>query len=142
MHGNRRLEVGKWLGAFKGTCNDKTMVRTDPFIYAIGQDEVFVDFRYKLIVNDNSETIEMRGAFAINDGGYHNWVHTIAGSKEGQSTSVGEDRWSGNMESIRKDFERCFGIMKKRFRILQIQSLLHRSSSIDTIFKVSLVRNV
>ncbi len=60
------------------------------------------------------------GAFAINDGGLQNWIHTIASTKDGQSASNDEGRWSGAMESIRKDSERSFGIMKKRFRILQI----------------------
>ena len=46
IHGHRRLEVGKWLGPFKGTTNDKTMVRTDPLITAIGEEDIFVDYRY------------------------------------------------------------------------------------------------
>ena len=89
-----------------------------------------------MIINENNDTIGMRGAFAINDGGYHKWLHTIAGSKDGAAATIDEDRWSGTMESIRKDSERCFGIMKKRFRILHTQSLLHTSTAIDTVFKV------
>ncbi len=64
-------------------------------------------------------------------------MHTIAGTKEAQAASIQEERWAGTMESIRKDSERYFGIMKKRFRILRIQSLLLTASSIDTVFKVS-----
>ncbi len=41
-----RLEVGKWLGPFKGTTNDKTMVRSDPFITTIGEEDIFADFKY------------------------------------------------------------------------------------------------
>jgi len=120
----------------EGTCNDKTMVRTDPLITAIGIQDIFVDFMYNVIVNEHRLTMNLRGAFAINDGGYHHWVHTIAGTKEEHAATVDEERWGGHMESIRKDSERCFGIMKKRFRILQTQSLLHRARDIDTIFKV------
>jgi hypothetical protein len=136
VHGHRRTDTQPWIGAFKGACNDKTVVRTDPFISAIGSNDIFVDFNHSVIVNDQFDTMNMRGAFAINDGGYHNWIHTIAGTKDGQSASTDEGRWSSTMESIRKDSERSFGIMKKRFRILQIQSYLHTSTSIDTVFKV------
>jgi hypothetical protein len=122
-----------------GTCNDKTMVRTDHMIPALGIQDIFVDFIYNVIVNEHRHTINMRGAFAINDGGYHQWLHTIAGTKEAQAASIDEERWAGTMGSIKKDSERCFGITKKRFRILHTQSLLHRAKDIDTIFKVIVV---
>ena len=50
VHGHRRVEVGNWLGPFKGTTNDKTMVRTEPFITAIGEEAIFEDFGYVFIV--------------------------------------------------------------------------------------------
>ena len=112
-----------------------TIDRAAPCPFLVAVDEC----RYKLIINEDGDTIDMRGAFAINDGGYHKWTHTIAGSKDASATTVDEDRWSGTMESIRKDSERFFGIMKKRFRILHTQSLLHTSSAIDTVFKASLL---
>ncbi len=105
-----------------GACNDKTMVKTDPFITSIATDGIYLDFMYKVIVDENNLTLNMRGAFAINDGGYHHWVHTIAGTKEAHAATIHEKRWAGTMESIRKESEWCFGIMKK--------CLLHSSYSI------------
>ncbi len=89
-----------------------------------------------MYINGGNETTEMRGAHAINDGGYHNWSHTIASTTEGNATTADEERWGGKMESLRKDCERCFRILKKRFRILAFPSYLHRARSIDTIMKV------
>ena len=96
-----------------------------------------MNFRYNVFINGDYETMEMHGAHAINDGGYHNWSHIIAGTKEGYAATADEERWGGTiMESLRKDFERCFGILKKRFRILAVPSYVHRARSIDTIMKV------
>ena len=39
------------------------------------------------------------------------------------------------MSSVRKDVEDCFGILKKRFRILRVPSLLHSEKQITTMFK-------
>jgi hypothetical protein len=46
-------------------------------IYAIATKEIFVDFRYKVYGDAQLGTIDMRGAHAINDGGYHEWIHAI-----------------------------------------------------------------
>ncbi len=108
-------------------------------IYAIATKDIFVDFRYKVYVDAHFGTIDMRGAHAINDGGYHEWIHTIAGSKEGTSATADEERWGSTMESVRKDSERCFGVVKKRFRILHVKSNLHKARYIDTIMKVILL---
>ncbi len=116
------------------------MVKTDPMITAIGIQDIFVDFIYNVIVDEHRHTTNLWGAFAIKNGGYHQWLHTISGTKEAHAASIDEERWAGTIESIRKDdSERCLGIMKKRFRILHTQSFLHRAKDIDTFFKVIVV---
>ncbi len=107
--------------------------------HAIGTNDIFVDFSYKIFVDAQFSTIDMRGAYAINDGGYHLWVHTLSGSKEGTTATADEERWGGIMESVRKDSERSFGIVKKRFRILHVKSNLHKARYIDTILKVMML---
>jgi len=67
------------------------MVRTDLLITAIGIQDIFVDFMYNVIVNEHRLTMNMRGAFAINDGGYHHWLHTIACTKEAQAATADEE---------------------------------------------------
>lgn len=52
-----------------------------------------------------------------------------------QSTSIKpEMTWSGYIESTRKDIERVFGIMKKRFRCLKNVILLKRQADINNMF--------
>jgi len=139
IHGHKHLPGAPhtdWEGDFKGATNDKTIVRTDILVHAIGTGDIYVNFRYNVYTSDDYDTMEMRGAHCINDGGYHNWVHTIEGTKEGYAATAAEERWGGIMESLRKDSERCFGILKKRFRILSLPFLLHKAKSIDTIMKV------
>jgi hypothetical protein len=121
---------------FKGATNDKTIARTDRLGHAIGTDDIYVNFRYNVYTSDDYDTMEMREAHYINDGGYHNWVHTIACTKKVHATTAAEDRWGGTMESLGKDSKRCFGILKKRFRILSLPFLMHKARSMDTIIKV------
>ena len=45
-----------------------------------------------------------------------------------------EARWSERVESVRKDVERSFGILKGRFRILKLPILLHNAEAIDNVF--------
>ena len=40
------------------------------------------------------------------------------------------------MDSVRKNSERCFGVVKKRFRIIHVKSNLHKARHIDSILKV------
>ena len=105
-------------------------------IYAIATKDIYVDFRYKVYVDSQFGTIDMRGAHAINDGGYHEWIYTIAWSKERTSATADAERWGSTMESVRKDSVRCFGIVKKRFRIIHVKSNLYRARHIDAILKV------
>jgi hypothetical protein len=102
-------------------------------IHAIETEDMFVDFRHKIYVDAQFTTMDMRGAHAINDGGYHVWNHTIAGNKEGTTSTTDEESWESTMESVRKDAEQCFGVVKKWFRILHVKSNLHKARHIDTI---------
>jgi hypothetical protein len=104
-------------------------------IIAIGTEHLYVDFRYNVYVDADIDIMTMRGAHGINDGGYHNWMYTIANSKEGTSTTEDEERWSGTIESARKNAERCFGMMKKRSKVLHVKSCLHKARSIETRMK-------
>ena len=57
-----------------------------------------------------------RGSWVLYDNGYLPWSVTMPPSK--YSSSIAEIRWSQWLESMRKDVECTFGIMKKRFSIL------------------------
>ena len=42
--------------------------------------------------------------------------------------------WSKRLESIRKDVERTFGVLKKRFRVLKLPLLFREASFIEDMF--------
>jgi hypothetical protein len=101
-------------GGFPGTFNDKTISRYDTFITAVGSDELFTNFEYTIQTEQGLET--RKGAHLICDGGYHHWSHMICGFK--QSDEEQRTLFSSQLESVRKDVECCFGILKMRFQIL------------------------
>jgi hypothetical protein len=101
-------------GGFPGTYNDKTISRYDSLITAVGSDKLFTDFEYQIQTEQGLET--RKGAHLICDGGYHHWNHMICGFK--QSDEEQRTLFSCQLESVRKDVECCFGILKMRFQIL------------------------
>jgi hypothetical protein len=101
-------------GGFPGTYNDKTISRYDTFITAVGSDKLFTDFEYNIHTEEGME--KRQGAHLLCDGGYHKWTHMICGFK--QSSEEQRTLFSCQLESVRKDIECCFGILKMRFRIL------------------------
>jgi hypothetical protein len=78
------------------------------------------------------------GMYYISDGGYPKMKYLIPPVKW---TQVGtkKDIWSENIESTRKDVERCFGILKKRFRCLINPLELQDPSHIERLFNACAV---
>ena len=66
------------------------------------------------------------------DGGYHKW-RVLQAVEKNNSTEWGS-RFSKLLESIRKDVENVFGILKGRFRILMGKIDLADKADIDAIF--------
>jgi hypothetical protein len=65
-----------------------------------------------------------KGMFLICDGGYLRWPQSICPYSSAMAASA-EGYFSSNLESIRKDVECTFGIMKKRWKILN-NGLMYR----------------
>ena len=76
-----------------------------------------------------------QGVHVINDGGYHQWVATMAGEKPDVASSLILAQAGGLSESVRKDIECVFGILKRRFRVLKVPFLLSTVEQIDDIFR-------
>lgn len=94
---------------------------------------MFKDHVFLLYEAGGAKTMAHKGLCAINDGGYHNWLHTISGWKPRDAPDLTRSRAGARMESIRKDAECTYGIMKKRHRILKVPSLRHNIMSLDII---------
>ena len=90
----------------------------------------FVLFDY----DDDGEIIEVkyRGCYVIVDNGYLNWSVTVPPMKHNNLRS--EIRFSEWLESLRKDVECTFGILKGRWRILKTGIRLHGILNCDMIW--------
>jgi hypothetical protein len=114
-----------------GCRNDKTIVKFDGFITAIHDGELYADVPYSLTAEDGSVSIE-KGLYLIVDGGYHKWKCLQCPLKH---TSIKPDAyWSKWVESVRKDVECVFGILKGRFRCLKLPIYYHDKATIDSMF--------
>ena len=100
--------------------NDKTLVLFDSFVEKIRSGEVLSDNEFVLFERVDGGTIvsvKYKGVWLLVDNGYLQWSCTIPPFKYCGDRS--ELRWSQWLESMRKDVECTFGILKKRFQILQ-----------------------
>ena len=78
-------------------------------------------------------SVKYRCAWLLVDNGYLNWSNTIPPMK--QTMFYKETRWSEWLESMRKDVECTFGILKGRWRILKSGVRLHGVDATDHIWR-------
>ena len=118
-----------------GSRNDKTIVKFDGFVSSIHDRSLYGDISFKLLSdNDQKITVESEemGAYLISDGGYPKWrtlqcplKHTVR-SKHAL--------WSKWVDSVRKDVECVFGILKGRWRCLKLPIFYQNKKDIDNMF--------
>ena len=110
---NRRV-IGIYGPQF-GTRNDKEIVKVDPNVYRI-RNGWYKDVSWKYYTSDGRVEKE-RGAYLICDNGYLRWPISISPYANADCASL-EGYFSTNLESVRKDVECTFGILKKRWSML------------------------
>jgi len=105
-------EVFSCSNAYPGSYNDKMVSQIDPDIRRILQYGAYKDVEYLLFDKDGIPR-KTKGAYLIVDGGYQK----VAGLQDPTKTasSTNEIRFAEWMESVRKDVECLFGILKARF---------------------------
>ena len=128
---NHKRKILSSTVGLPGTWNDKTVVRFDSFINRINRGELYGNISYNLFKLNGLE-ITVQGLWILVDGGYLNWSSTIPPFKI--YGNVHEGRWSKWAESMRKDVECTFGILKGRFRILKTGIRLHSFTTMDNIW--------
>jgi len=111
-HRKKILSISK--GEF-GSYNDKTICRMDPFLVNVMNRRMYTDVAFFIYDKAGNERV-MKGVHLICDNGYHK-VPTLVCPLTFR-TDMQEVFWSEWVESVRKDVECLFGIMKKRFKIL------------------------
>ena len=115
--------------------NDKTVVLFDKFVRGIHEGEYLSDVEFELHEFDmagNVVNAKYRGAWVMVDNGYLPWSITQAPIKS--TLDMREIRWSQWLESMRKDVECTFGILKGRWRILKAGVRVHGVEKCDKIW--------
>ena len=130
---HRRRILGTTKG-HPGSWNDKTIVFFDTFIKAIKRGDILQDNIFELLERREGEIVRVkyRGVWIVVDNGYHKWSVTVPPFKN--TNFRDEIRWSEWLESMRKDVECAFGILKGRWRILKTGVRLHSVKSVDRIW--------
>jgi len=115
--------------------NDQNMQVTDSLLVALYRGDVLSDVEFVLLDYDSDmRVVEVRysGPYTITDNGYLPWPVTVPPEKWPYTYWMAV--WSKWVESLRKDVECCFGIMKGRFRILKTGIRLHGVDVVDKIW--------
>ena len=118
-----------------GRWNDMTMVRLDRFVSGIQDGSILEDVTFELLGYDqNGKVVVMKykGVYVIVDNGYLDWSCTVP--PFGVTNDVDEIRWSRWVESMRKDVECTFGILKGRWRILKAGIRLYGVDVVDKVW--------
>jgi hypothetical protein len=116
-----------------GCDNDKTIARHDSAISRIRSSTDIMKTSAFSYYRLDGTVGEAMGYYYIVDGGYHMWVELIAPFKHEPDGTIAE-LWSDTVESIRKDVECVFGMLKKRFMILKHPMRFPKQQTIEMVF--------
>ena len=102
----------------------------------VREDAMYTDYTFNLEQEDG-EVVEAKGAWVLCDTGYHKWRETICGFK--RTTEPMRRSFANMCESIRKDVERTFGIIKKRHMLVDCPVRFKDVRDVEAVFKVCCV---
>lgn len=133
---NHRRQILSTTKGHPARWNDKTLATFDDFMQMINDGTILNDVRFELYdLDDNDGSVVMQtyqGAWLLVDNGYHSWATTVPPIKTTMKKS--EIRFSSWLESMRKDVECTFGILKGRWRILKSGIRVSGVECADNIF--------
>ena len=110
------------------------MVRFDTFLTDIRAGRILTDNEFELLSYDkegNVVSVRYNGVYVIDDNGYLVWSCTFPPLSV--TNKIDETRWSRWVESMRKDVECTFGILKSRWRILKTGVRVYGVDKVDEI---------
>ena len=113
-----------------GRYNDKTKIRYDTFVQNLRSGK-YDKLSYNVYSADGTVT-KRNDVYVINDNGYHEWIQLMCPAKHTARAHLA--LWSERLEQVRKDSERTFGIMQKRFRILKLPVNMRDSRDVHNLF--------
>ena len=95
------------------------------------RDGTYASYAYQ-VYDAQGELKNVNGGYCICDNGYLRWPTMMAPSK--RAADVQDYNWSEMLESLRKDIECLFGMMKQEFAILKYGSRFNSLEVMDEIF--------
>ena len=117
-----------------GSRNDKHIVRTDETVMSLLYGNGWLQSQaWDCIVDATGKRQAFYGVYLICDGGYHRWPCFLFPIKSGAPGSPAM-KCAAMIESVRKDIECVFGILKKRFAFLKVFNRMHSQKLIDCAF--------
>ena len=117
------------------TWNDKTIILYDEMVRKVNDGQLYDKHNFKLMEKkDDGEIVEVeyKGVWFMVDNGYLAWSCTVPPIKNG--ITYDEIRFSQWLESMRKDVECTFGILKGRFCILRYGIRLQSIEKCDQVY--------
>lgn len=129
---NHRGMILSATNGFYGSVNDKTIVKFDEAMMAVRKG--CYDKNEYAIYSKDGELIYVSGAYFICDNGYHKWPTMMEPTKNSNGDGDVYD-WSEMTESLRKDVECTFGILKQEFAILKYGTRFIDLQLVNYIFK-------
>ena len=133
---NHRRKILHTTSGHPARFNDKTLVLFDTLILKLKNGNYNQMFQFELMDYDedgNIIKIKYNGCYVIVDNGYLSWSITVPPLKN--TTRRSEIRFSQWLESLRKDVECTFGIMKCRWKILKYGIRWHSLEKCDQTWK-------
>lgn len=128
--------VHSMTAGFPGATNDKTICKLDGFITALHNEELYNDLEF-FLDTDDGDTERVVGGYVICDGGYiarRTFIYPLKVSSE-KWTML----WSQQLESVRKDVECTFGVIKRRFQLFNRTIEFHSVEKIDNAFRCAVI---
>ena len=132
---NHRQRILATTTGYPARWNDKTLAMFDPFMQGLHEGKVLDDIVFNLYAYNESGNIVLqpyRGGWLLVDNGYLARSTTVPPIKT--SNSRAEIRFSSWLESLRKDVECTFGILKGRWRVLKTGIRIHGTEGPDKVF--------
>jgi hypothetical protein len=133
---NHRRRILSSTSGHPARWNDKTLQLYDEFMKGLYNGDILDEFEFCLFEKDRRGRkckATYKGPWVLVDNGYIHWPTAIPPFKFLECHK--EIRWSKWLESMRKDVECAFGILKGRFRILKTGVRTHGVEACDKIWR-------
>ena len=114
-----------------GSRNDKHIVKIDHNVAKI-RDDWYSHVSWTYFTSDGDVNTDV-GVYLICDNGYCRWPVSICPFQSAAKDTL-EGYFSTNLESVRKDVECVFGILKKRWRILDYGLRFRSMATCENVF--------